>query len=150
MGATCLPPGVDLCREAADTGAGERHVVGTEALGRPAQALDAISQSFPGNDGIAAAAEEDEAVREASGPLERLLARSTQPDRDGPRRLRHERRSVHPVETPREVDDRLGEQAAQQLDLLLLPGATGTEVLPEGLVLDVVPAHPHTQAQPTT
>src|SRR5438045_1836374 len=106
MGATCLPPGVDLCCEAADTGAGKRHVIGTEVLDRPAQALDAIAQPFPGSDGIAAAAEEDEAVREAGGSVERLLARSTQPDRDGPRRLRHERRSVHPVEAPGEVDDR--------------------------------------------
>src|SRR5215212_22129 len=88
MAATCLPPGVDLCREAADTAVRKRHVIGTEALGRPAQAVNAIAQPFPGSDGIAAAAEEDEAVREASGPVERLLTESTEPDRDGPRRLR--------------------------------------------------------------
>ena len=77
------------------------------------------------------------------------FARSTEPDRDGPRRLRHECGSVNPVEAAGEVDDGFGEQPAKQLDLLLLPGAAGAEVLPEGLVLDVVPADPHTEAQPT-
>ena len=98
---------------------------------------------------VDAATEEDEAVREPGGPVERRFAGSTEPDRDGPRRLRHECGSVDPVEAAREVDDRFGEQPAKQLDLLLLPGAAGTEVLPEGLVLDVVPADPHTEAQPT-
>ena len=64
-------------------------------------------------------------------------------------RLRYERGSVDPVEAAREVDDRFGEQAAQQLDLLFLPRAAGAEVLPEGLVLDVVPADADTEAQPT-
>ncbi len=41
------------------------------------------------------------------------------------------------------------EQLAQQLDLLLLPCAAGAEVLPEGLVLDVVPADPHAEAKST-
>ena len=68
------------------------------------------------------------------------LARSTKPDRNGARRLRHECGSVNPVEAAREVDDRFCEQPAEQPDLLLLSGATGTEVLSEGLVLDVVPA----------
>ena len=98
---------------------------------------------------VDAATEEDEAVREPGGPVERRLARSTEPDRDGPRRLRHECGSVNPVEAAREVDDGFGEQPAKQLDLLLLPGAAGAEVLPERLVLDVVPADPHTEAQPT-
>ena len=63
-------------------------------------------------------------------------------------RLRHECGSVNPVEAAREVDDGFCEQPAEQLDLLLLPGAAGAEVLPEGLVLDVVPADPHTEPQP--
>src|ERR1700716_3956553 len=54
------------------------------------------------------------------------------------------------MEGAREVDHRLCEQEAEKLDLLLLPGAAGTEVLPECLVLDVVPADPDTEAQPTT
>jgi hypothetical protein len=58
-----------LCHEAADTAARKRHVIGTEVLRRPAQAVNPIAQPFPGSDGIAAAAEEDEAVREASGPI---------------------------------------------------------------------------------
>ena len=99
---------------------------------------------------VDAAAEEDEAVRQPGGPVERLLARPTEPDRDGPRRLRHEGGSVDPVEAAREVDDRLREQPPEQLDLLLLPGPAGTEVLPEGLVLDVVPADTHAEAEPAT
>ena len=126
------------------------HIVRAEVFDRPAEAAHAITQPLPGVDGVVdAATEEDEAVREPGGPVERRFARSTKPDRDGPRRLRHECGSVDPVEAAREVDDRFGEQPAKQLDLLLLPGAAGTEVLPEGLVLDVVPADPHTEAQPT-
>ena len=98
---------------------------------------------------VDAATEEDEAVREPGGPVERRFTGSTKPNRDGPRRLRHECGSVNPVEAAREVDDRFGEQPAKQLDLLLLAGAAGTEVLPERLVLNVVPADPHTEPQPT-
>src|SRR4051812_7945343 len=151
MRATSLPPTVDLCREVAHAAARKRHVIGAEVLDRPAQALDAVAQPFPGSGGVVdTAAEEDEAVREAGGPVERLLTRSAKPDRDGPRRLGHERGPVHPIEAPREVHNRFCPQPAQQLDLLLLPDAAGTEVLPQGLVLDVVPAHPNAQAQPTT
>ena len=97
---------------------------------------------------VDAAAEEDEAVRQSRRPVESRLSRPTKPDRDGASRSRHQGRPVHPVEAAGEVDDRLCEQPAEQADLLLLPGATGSEVLPEGLVLDVVPADPHPQAQP--
>ena len=83
------------------------------------------------------------------GPLERHFAKSTKPDRDGPRRLGHKRGSVNPVEAPGEVHHRFRKQPAKEIDLLLLSGAAGMEVLPEGLVLDVVPAHPHTEAQTT-
>ena len=128
----------------------KRHIVRAEVFDRPAETAHAITQPFPGVEVVIdAAAEEDEAVREPGGPVERHLARSTKPDRDGPRWLRHESGSVNPVEPAREVDDRFSEQPAKQLDLLLLPGAAGTEVLPEGLVLDVVPADPYTEAQPT-
>jgi hypothetical protein len=38
---------------------------------------------------------------------------------------------------------------AKELDLLLLPGSAGMEVLPEGFVLDLVPADSDTEAQST-
>jgi hypothetical protein len=57
--------------------------------------------------------------------------------------------SIDPVEAAREVDNRFGEQPAEQLDLLLLARAAGMEVLPEGLVLDVIPADPRSKAQAT-
>ena len=55
--------------------------------------------------------------------------------------------SVGPVVAAGEVADGLGEQPAEELDLLPLPGAAGTEVPPEGpgLVLDVVPVDPDIQ-----
>jgi hypothetical protein len=39
-------------------------------------------------------------------------------------------------------------QPAQKLDLLLLAGAAGAEVLPEGLVLDVAPPDSHAEPEP--
>ena len=129
---------------------GAQDILPAEVFDRPAEAAHAIAQPFPGVDGVVGvAADEDEAVREPGGPVERDFAGSTEPDRDGPRRLRHECGSVDPVEAAGEVDDGFCEQPAKQLDLFLLPGAAGAEVLPEGLVLDVVPADPHTEAQPT-
>jgi hypothetical protein len=81
--------------------------------------------------------------------LARTRRRRIRQARSGrPRRLRHECGPVDRVEAAREVDDRFSEQSAEQPDLLLLPGAAGTEVLPEGLVLDVVPADSNAQAQP--
>ena len=53
------------------------------------------------------------------------------------------------MKAPCEVHDGLGEQLAEKLDLLLLPPTAPSELLPEGLVLDVVPADPHTEPQPT-
>ncbi len=148
MGTTCLAPGIDLRREVADAAPRNRHVVSAEVLDRPAQAAHAITQPCPGIDGVvdATATEEDEAIRESGSPLEGHFTRSTKPDRDGPHRLRHEGGSVNSVETAGEVDDRLGEQPAKQLDLLLLPGPAGAEVLAEGLILDVVPADSHAEA----
>ena len=131
MGTTGLAPCIDLRREVADAAPRKHHIVPAEVLDRPAEAGDAITQPFPGVDDVVdAAAEEDEAVRQAGGPVERRLAGSTEPDGDGARRLGHEGGSVDPVEAAREVDDRFCEQPAEQLDLLLLPGAAGTEVLP--------------------
>src|SRR5207302_10597890 len=104
--------------------------VRAEVFDRPAEAAHAITQPFPGLDGVVDAAAEDEAGREPGGPIERHFPRSTKPDRDGPRRLRNESGFVNPVEAAREVGDRFGKQQAKQLDPLLLPGAAGTEVLP--------------------
>jgi hypothetical protein len=132
VGAACLAPGIDLGREVAHAAAlGKRHVVRAEVFGRPTKAAHAITQPFPRVDGADAAAEEDEAVREPGGTLERGLARSAEPDGDGPRGPRHERGPVNPVEAAGEVDDGFGEQPAEQPDLLLLPGTAGPEVLPE-------------------
>jgi hypothetical protein len=144
MGAARLAPGINLGREIAYTATlGKCHIVPAEVLGRPAEAAHAITQPFPGVDGAGAAAEEDEAVRDPGSTLERGLAGSAKPDRDGPRRPWHERGPVDPVEAAREINDGFREQSAEQPDLLLLPGAAGMEVLPEGLVLDVVPADSH-------
>src|SRR3954468_3863301 len=79
MRATRLLPRVDLCREPAYTPARKHHVISAEVVDRPAQTLDAIAQPFPSSDGVVdAAAEEDEAVREAGGPVERLVTRATE------------------------------------------------------------------------
>ena len=128
---------------------GRSYVLPAEVLDRPVQLADAIAQPVPSvDDMIDAAAEEDEPVRQPGRPVERRLARPTKPYRDGARRFRHQGGPVHPVEAAREVDDRLCEQLAEQLDLLLLPGAAGCKVLPERLVLDVVPADPDSEAKP--
>lgn len=72
---------------------GQRDVFAAELLHRPAEAVHAFAQPVPGVDGAvdAGGAEEDEAVREPGGPLERGVAGPAEPDRDGPRRFRHER-----------------------------------------------------------
>jgi hypothetical protein len=64
--------------------------------------------------------------------------------------LGHQCGPVDPVEPTREVDHRFGEQSTEQADLLLLAGATGVEILAQGLVLDVVPTHPHPQPKPAS
>src|SRR4029077_5635779 len=103
-------------------------------------------EPFPVVDDLAGAAtEEDEPVREPGCPLEGDFTMTTEPDRDGPCRLWQECRPVNPIETTREVDNRLGKQLPQKLDLLLLPDTACTELLPESLVLDVVPADAHAQ-----
>ena len=97
---------------------------------------------------VDAAAEEDEAVAESGGSVERSIAGSAKPDRDRVRRLRQQGGSVNPVEAAGKVDDRFGEQAAEQLDLLFLAGAAGAEVVAQGLVLHRAPADADAQAQP--
>src|ERR1700682_6710793 len=150
MGATCLAPRIDVRFQLTHAAPIEHHPVRAEVFGRPAEAPHALTQPFPVVSGVVGSAtEEDEAVRQTGGPGERDFAVSTQPDRDGPRRLGHERGSVDPVEAAREVDDGLCEQPAKELDLLLLAGGAGVEVLPEGFVLDVVPADPYAEAQST-
>src|SRR6202171_2158705 len=109
MGPPCLAPGIDLGHEVADATARKRHIVRAEVFDRPAEAADAIAQPFPGVDAaVDAAAEENEAVRETGGPVQRRFGRSAKPDRDRPRRLWHQGSSVNPVETARKVDDRFG------------------------------------------
>jgi hypothetical protein len=145
MGAARVTPGIDLRREIADPARRQHHIVPPEVLDRPTVPTRPIPQPLPSLDGVVdAATKEDEAVPEPGGPVERLLARSTKPDRDRPRRLRHECSSINPVEPAGEVNDRFGEQPAKQFDLLLLPRAAATEVLAQGLVLHVAPADPHT------
>ena len=49
-----------------------------------------------------------------------------------------------------EVDQRLGPEETQHLDLLLDPLATIVEIHAESLVFDVVPAEAHAQTEATT
>ena len=91
MTTTCLAPGIDLRCEVVYATGTNRHVFRAEVFDRPAEAAHAIAPPFLGVDGVVdAATEEDKAVREPGGPVERDFAESTKPDRDGPRRLRHE------------------------------------------------------------
>jgi Luciferase-like monooxygenase len=149
MRTTNLAPGIDLGRELAHALARERRKVRTEVVHGPAKAAHALTHLFPRGDAVVEAATEYEAIGEPSSPLERHGAKSSKPDRDGPRRLRHKCGSINAVEAAGEVDDRFGEQPAEKIDLLLLPSAAGAEVLTEGLVLDVAPTDPHTEPQPT-
>ena len=55
---------------------------------------------------------------------------------------------VHAVELALEADQRLRPQSAEVGDLLVEPLAAGREVLPEGVVLDVVPPGPDAEPQP--
>lgn len=91
----------------------------------------------------------DKAIREPCSALERRFA-ATDPDRDRPRRLRHESGAVDPIEAAREVHNRVGEQPAKQLDLLFLACASRTKVLSQCFVLDLVPTDANAQSKPTT
>ena len=74
MGTTCLAPGIDRRREVACAAPRSPHIFSSEVFDRPAEAAHAITQPFPGVDGVAGVAtEEDEAVREPGGPVERRL-----------------------------------------------------------------------------
>ena len=150
MGATGLPPSIDVRPDGVDATSGKRDPVRPEVIHRPAEAAKAFPQPVPGVDRLVdAATEEDETVCDTGGPFERCFRGAAQPDRDGPGWLWQERCSINPVEASREVHDGIGEQPAEKLDLLLLSRTAPFEVLPEGLVLDVVPADPHTEPQPT-
>ena len=54
---------------------------------------------------------------------------------------------VDAVEAALKAHQGLAPVAAQQLDLFVGAGAARGEVLPEGVVLDVVPAHPDAKAE---
>src|SRR5688500_18210775 len=148
MSSADFAPSIDLRGDLAYVTSSENHTVAAEVLDRSAAVAHAIAQLFPGVDAVVDATTKDEAIRKSRGPLEGHFAKSTKPDRDGPRGLGQECRPANPVEAAREVDDRFSEQPPEQLDLLLLPGAAGTEVLTERLVLDVIPADSHAEAQP--
>lgn len=151
VGTTCVAPRSDLSRQIANAVPLEHYPIRAEVFHRPVQGTQSIRQPFPLVDDLAGgAAEEDEAIREPGGPLEGDIAMPSEPDRDGLRRLRQERRPVNPIEAAREVDNRLCKQPTQKLNLLLLPGAAGMEVLPKSFVFDVVPADTYAKPQSTT
>jgi hypothetical protein len=75
------------------------------------------------------------------------VAIPAQPDRDRSRGLRRKGRAVDAIERSAEVDHRLDPQPTQEADLFLLAGASGAEVLAQSLVLNVVPADAHAEAQ---
>jgi len=146
---TSIAPRLDFPDELTYIAAAQRHIVATEVVNRPSDTSDPFPKAGPNPRSLDATPEEDESVGEPRSSIERLLARSAEPNRNRTRGLGHECRSVNPLKVPREIDDGLGEEATKQLDLLLLPSAAGMEVLPKGLVLDMVPADSDTESQPT-
>ena len=56
--------------------------------------------------------------------------------------------SLHRVELAFEVDQFLGPELVEQLDLFLEAPSPGAEILAESLELNLVPAHPHPQGEP--
>src|SRR3546814_8105935 len=88
------------------------------------------------------------AVREASHPVEDPVRGAAHPDRDAARRSRFDARERDGVEAALEVHDGLLEEPPEQLDLLGDAAASGVEVLPERLVLHLVPADADAEAEP--
>jgi hypothetical protein len=150
VGTTRLSPRIDFGCELANARPTQHDPVRAEVFDRPTVAAHAITQQSPvAHDLLGGTTEENETVREPGSPVERGLAMTSKPDRDGTRRLGHERRSVNAIEATRELDDGFCKQPAKERDLLFLPGPPGVEVLSEGIVLDVVPADPYTEAEST-
>ena len=91
----------------------------------------------------------EEAVGEPGRPPDRGLGRSADPDRDRPlNRQRVDPGGGDAVPAALEVDDRLGPEPAQHLDLLLERRPRFAEVLAERLELDVVPAEADAEPEP--
>jgi hypothetical protein len=150
VGTACLAPGIDLRHQVAYAALGKGDVLRAKILARPVEPPQAITQSIPGADGVVdAASEEYEAVRKPGRPIKCHLGSPAKPDRDRPCRLRHKCGSVNAIKPAGELDHRLCKQPAKKPYLLLLPSAARSEVLSQGLVLDVIPAHAYTEAQPS-
>lgn len=107
-------PRFDLRRYLVDALA-QRYVLSAEVFVRPAEFDHASTQRLPGIRSLrdAPGTKEDESVGKAGRPIESLLARTSEPDRDGPRGLRYQCGTVNSVEAPRVVDDRFGEQSPE-------------------------------------
>ena len=148
MGTARLTPGINLRHQIVYAALRKGDKLRAKILKRPVEPPQPIAQSAPGADGaVNVASEEYEAIGKPSGPIKCSLGSPAEPDRDRPLRPRHECGPVDAIKTAREVDHWLGEQPAEKLYLLLLASAARTEVLPQGLVLDVIPAHAHAEAQ---
>src|SRR5450631_682278 len=123
MSAVRLPPDIELRRQISDArGAGSDQIVGPEVVNGPAEVAYSTTQRCQPLHGLfeATTGGEHEAVGQPSGAVECLLAITAKPDRDRARGFRQQSGAVDPVEAAGEVDDRFGEQSAQELDLLLL------------------------------
>ena len=89
------------------------------------------------------------AVADTGGALKGGVAETAEPDRDAPPGQGVEAGTVDAMPVPVEVDDGLVPEAAQHFDLLLLTLASVGELLVKGVVLDVVPTGPDTEAEAT-
>jgi len=151
VGTARLAPGIDFGHQMIYSALRKGDVIRAKIVKRPAEASQAITQSVPGTDGVVdSASEEYEAIGKPGGPIKRSLGSPAKPDRNRPRRLRHKCSSVDTIKAAGEVHHRLCKQPAEKFYLLLLSSAARTKVLPQSLVLDMIPAHAYAEAQPTT
>ena len=116
---------------------------------RPAARAASSTTASRGVERGAGCQHREPAVAETPGAPERRFGGGTEPDRD--RALHRERRDPRPghvLVRARERHGTLGEQAAQQLDLLAAPAPAAREVGAQRFVLHRVPAEPDAQAEP--
>src|SRR5262249_19934216 len=90
---------------------------------------------------------EDETVAQARTALVGGLAVAAQPERNLPPRSRIDTAPVDPVKPPLEGDDGVLPEFAQKADLLFEAFRAGPELLPEGLIFEVVPADADAEAK---
>ena len=109
---------------------------------------EVAAKSFRGVDQSFRPPGEDEAVADAGSAAQRRLLEAAEPDRDLPAGPREDRGPVDPVPLTPVVEQRLGPETTEQVDLFLAALPFVREVLVQRFVLDVVPAEPDTQAQP--